>query len=108
MVRHALFGASVLVAALLLGLLQVCVDLVPFRRVLLLRYGWPIGLYLAALLVNLTGALYWLNRAFFLKDTGRKLSHLEKQVRTRSAIVMELTAQLEDSDVSWHGPNRRA
>ena len=52
MVRHALFGASILVAALLLGLLQVCVYLVPFRRVLLLRYRWPIGLYLAALLVN--------------------------------------------------------
>ena len=44
MVRHAVFGASILVAALLLALLQVCVDLVPFRRLLLVRYGWPIGL----------------------------------------------------------------
>jgi hypothetical protein len=46
-----------------------------------------------------------LNRALFLKDTGRKLSHLEKQVRTRSAIVMELTAQLEDDDVQGTRPD---
>jgi hypothetical protein len=105
MLANALLGASVLMLALLMGLLQVCAFLSPYRAELLRYHGWTIGLYAAALFFNLTGGLYWLNRALFLKDTGRKLSHLEKQVRTRSAIVMELTAQLEDDDVPGIGPD---
>jgi hypothetical protein len=103
MLANALLGASVLMLALLLGLLQECAFLSRWRPELLHFHGWTIGLYAAALFFNLTGGLYWLNRALFLKDTGRKLSHLEKQVRTRSAIVMELTAQLEDDDVPGTG-----
>jgi hypothetical protein len=105
MLANALLGAAVLMLALLLGLLQVCAFLSPWRAELLRFHGWTIGLFAAALFFNLAGGLYLLNRALFLKDTGRKLSHLEKQVRTRSAIVMELTAQLEDDDVQGTRPD---
>lgn len=105
MLANALLGAAVILLALLMGLLQVCGFLSPYRDQILHHHAWPIGLYTAALFFNLSGGLYWLNRAIFLKDTGRKLSHLEKQVRTRSAIVMELTAQLEDDDVPGTRPD---
>jgi hypothetical protein len=102
---NALLGAAVILLALLMVVLQVCGFLSPWRDQILRHHGWTIGLYVAALFFSLAGGLYWLNRAIFLKDTGRKLSHLEKQVRTRSAIVMELTAQLEDDDVQGIRPN---
>jgi hypothetical protein len=102
---NALLGATVILLALLMVVLQVCGFLSPYRDQILRHHAWPIGLYAAALFFNLSGGLYWLNRAVFLKDTGRKLSHLEKQVRTRSAIVMELSAQLEDEDVPGIRPN---
>jgi hypothetical protein len=37
--------------------------------------------FLAVLFVNLFAAAFAINRRFFLKDTGRKLSHLDKQLQ---------------------------
>ena len=47
------------------------------------------------LFVNLTALFYLVNRLFFLKDTGRKLAHVERQLRSRSTIVQELSDRLE-------------
>jgi hypothetical protein len=37
----------------------------------------------AVLFVNVFGAALLLQRKFFLKDTGRKLSHLDRQFQVR-------------------------
>ena len=54
--------------------------LVPYRSILIHQYGAVILAWIAALFVNVFAAVYAIQRKFFLKDTGRKLSHVDKQV----------------------------
>lgn len=53
---------------------------VPYKLVLWRAYATPIVSYIAILSVNVFAAAFVLIRKFFLKDTGRKLSHLDKQL----------------------------
>ena len=54
--------------------------LVPYRHALFNRYGTTLLLWFGILFVNVFAAVYTLERKFFLKDTGRKLSHVDRQV----------------------------
>jgi hypothetical protein len=53
---------------------------VPYKLVLWRAYSTPIVAYIAILSVNVFAAAFVLIRKFFLKDTGRKLSHLDRQL----------------------------
>jgi hypothetical protein len=53
--------------------------LVPYRVFLLREYGWALALFFGVLFLNLFAGTFVLIRKFFLKDTGRKLSHIDKQ-----------------------------
>ena len=53
---------------------------VPYKLVLWHAYATPILAYVAILSVNVFAAAFVFIRKFFLKDTGRKLSHLDKQL----------------------------
>jgi hypothetical protein len=53
---------------------------VPYKAVLFDAYATPILIYASALFVNVFAAAFVLIRKFFLKDTGRKLLHLDKQL----------------------------
>lgn len=55
--------------------------LVPYKAILIQQYGTQISLFLVVLFLNLFAAAFAINRRFFLKDTGRKLSHLDKQMQ---------------------------
>jgi len=55
--------------------------LVPYKLVLWRAYETPILAYFGILSVNVFAAAFVLIRKFFLKDTGRKLSHLDKQLQ---------------------------
>ncbi|HEY6269440.1 MAG TPA: hypothetical protein VIX11_14145 [Candidatus Acidoferrum sp.] len=48
-------------------------------------YGTTILIFLAVLSVNLFGAALAIGRRFLLKNTGRKLSHLDKQFNVSHA-----------------------
>jgi membrane protein implicated in regulation of membrane protease activity len=51
----------------------------PYKGVLLHAYGsWILG-FAAVLSFNVFSAVLLLQRKFFLKNTGRKLSHLDRQ-----------------------------
>ena len=54
---------------------------VPYKLVLWRAYATPILAYVGILSVNVFAAAFVLIRKFFLKDTGRKLSHLDKQLQ---------------------------
>jgi hypothetical protein len=54
--------------------------LIPYRHVLFHNYGGTLLRWSAILFVNVFAAVYTLERKFFLKDTGRKLSHVDRQV----------------------------
>jgi hypothetical protein len=50
-----------------------------YKAVLYHAYGPTILIFSAVLFANLFGAALEVGRRFFLKNTGRKLSHLDKQ-----------------------------
>jgi len=51
----------------------------PYKDVLIHAYGSLVLLSSVVLFLNVFGAVLLLQRKFFLKDTGRKLSHLDQQ-----------------------------
>ena len=58
-----------------------------YKAVLFHAYGHTILIFLAVLSVNLFGLALAIGRRFFLKNTGRKLSHLDKQFNVGHADV---------------------
>ena len=92
-------NSLLLTVAILLGLGFLLMDelkfLIPFKFVLYHQYGRTILVWFAILFVNLFAAVYALHRKFFLKDTGRKLSHLDKQVVAGDAPVPPLATHEE-------------
>lgn len=52
---------------------------IPFKVVIWRAYSAYILAYCGLLFVNIFAAVFALNRKFFLKDTGRKLAHLDNQ-----------------------------
>jgi hypothetical protein len=92
---NALLAATLVMVGILFALMDRCAVLQPYRWALLHRYGWTIATWTGLLFVNLAAGFYLLNRLFFLKDTGRKLAHVEKQLRGRSTIAQELSDRLE-------------
>jgi len=71
----------------LFGLMGELKFLVPYKRLIFHQYGTVLLLWLAILFVNLFAAIYWIQRKFFLKDTGRKLIHVDKQALAGHAPV---------------------
>ena len=93
--KNAVFATVILLfcgVAVLLGYLDF---LSPYRDVVLNRYGKFICLYVSLVAVNVYAVFFLLTRTLFLKDTGTKLVHLEKQLRDGS-IPHELGRQLSD------------
>ena len=60
---------------------------IPYKLVLWRAYATPILTYVAVLSANVFAAVFVLIRKFFLKDTGRKLSHLDKQLHAGQTDV---------------------
>ena len=81
MVANALLVTIALLLALGFWLMGELKFFIPYKGVLLKVYGTFIGGYIATLCLNLFAAAFAFNRKFFLKDTGRKLSHLDKQLQ---------------------------
>jgi hypothetical protein len=96
MIANVFFGTTILFIALLFFLLQECSFLIPYRNLLIHKYGSTILLFALALFFNVFAVVYVSARKLFLKDTGRKLAHIEKQLRTGMSISEELSQQLED------------
>jgi hypothetical protein len=87
MVANSLFLTIAVLLALGFWLLGELKFLIPYKAVLFHDYGTVILVYLSTLFVNLFAAAFALNRKFLLKDTGRKLSHLDKQLHVGQTEV---------------------
>jgi hypothetical protein len=66
-----------------------------YKSVLLHEYGEWIGVSIAILFFNVFGAVLLLQRKFLLKNTGRKLSHLDRQFQV-GQIEMPAPPQNEE------------
>jgi len=95
MFGNTLLLTTVIMLGLAFFLMGECQFLIPYRQLLLRKYSTTIALFAAALFVNVFAALYAIGRKLFLKDTGRKLAHLEKELRSGS-ISEELSRRLQE------------
>lgn len=80
MVANTLVVTIALLLALGFWLLGELKFFIPYRHILFQQYGTVLLLWFAVLFVNMFAAIYAVQRKFFLKDTGRKLSHVDTQV----------------------------
>ena len=96
MVTNVFFATTILLMAIGILLLDQCRFLIPYKTLLLQRYGAQILLFAAVLFINVYAAVYFGVRKLLLKETGRKLAHVEKQLRTGQSISQELTERLKE------------
>ena len=80
MASNALLVTITLLLTLGFWLLGELRFLIPYRHVLFHNYGPTLLLWATTLFVNVFAGVYALERKFFLKDTGRKLSHVDHEV----------------------------
>ena len=76
--------------------MQECTFLIPYRQLISHKYAEAIALFAGALFLNLFALFYLLGRKLFLKDTGQKLAHLEKELRSGGSISSELAERLKE------------
>ena len=80
MIANAIFAAAVVTLAVLFFLADKLRFLAPYRLLLFAHYLLAILTSIAILFVNLTAAFFALGRRFFLKDTGSKLAHFDREL----------------------------
>jgi hypothetical protein len=80
MIANALIVTIAILLALGFWLMGELKFLIPYRTILYHQYATMILAWIAIVLVNVFAAMYAIHRKFFLKDTGRKLSHVDKQL----------------------------
>jgi hypothetical protein len=69
--------------------------LAPYKAGIFRRYGWMIVLLVGVLFLNLCAVYYWVARWLFLRDAGRKLSHMDRQLGSRDAVLTDLHRDLK-------------
>jgi hypothetical protein len=79
MVANALLLALTFLLAIVFYLMDDLQFRVPYRAFLFHEYGGALSGFLGTLFLNFFAAAFVLIRKSFLKDTGRKLSHIDKQ-----------------------------
>jgi hypothetical protein len=96
MIPNIFFATTIIFIAIGFLLLQECSFLIPYRALLVEKYGRDIALFAGLLFFNLFALMYLIVRKLLLKETGRKLAHIEKQIRTGESISEELSRRLSE------------
>lgn len=94
MIANSAFLAAMVVMLIAFVLMGELEFLTPYKRLIFGRHldvivGGGIVLFL-----NLFAFFYVAGRGLFLKETGRKLAHVERQLRTADSIVRDLSERL--------------
>ena len=98
MIANAAFLAGMVLLLVTFSLLGPLQFLAPYKRLIAADYGLVILGGLLVVFLNLFALFYLIGRALFLKETGRKLAHVEKQLRTGDTIVRDLSERLAAED----------
>ena len=95
MIRNSAFAAALttfLVAAWMAGELTF---LAPFKAILFHEHGRLIATAALLVFLNLCAGFYAVARTIFLRDAGRKLTQLDRQLKTGGILHEELGAYLK-------------
>ena len=98
MIANSAFLAAMVLMLLTFSLAGQLSFLAPYKHLIVRQYASVIVAALGIVFINLFAVFYLLTRGLFLKDTGRKLAHVEKQLRTGDSIVADLSARLAEED----------
>jgi len=79
MIANTVLATIAILMAVGFWLLGELKFLIPYRHTLIHKYGGVILVWIAVLVMNVFAWVYAIQRKFFLKDTGRKLSHVDNQ-----------------------------
>ena len=80
MIANSIFAATIVTSAVLFFLAGKLRFLAPYRVLLVERYLSLILISITILFLNLVAAFFALGRRFFLKDTGSKLAHFDREL----------------------------
>jgi len=97
MIANALLLTIALLLAYGFWLMDQLKFMAPYKGVVFHAYGGVILTSAGILFCNLFGGVLLLQRKFLLKDTGRKLSHLDRQFQVGQ---IEMPAPAEDQENS--------
>jgi hypothetical protein len=98
MIANSAFLAAMVLVLILFVLMDQLSFLAPYRRLILAQYLWVVVWALVVVFVNLFALFYTVTRRLFLKDTGRKLAHVDRQLLTRDTIVRDLSDRLAQDE----------
>jgi hypothetical protein len=94
---NSAFLAAMVVLLLLFVVVGDVSFLAPYKH-LVLADLWVIVGALVTIFLNLFALVYLTGRGLFLKDTGRKLAHVERQLHTGDTIVRDLSERLDGEE----------
>ena len=66
------------------------------KRLLFREHGWLIGAAVLLVFVHLCALYYGVARWLFVRDAGRKLTYLDRQLSTPRAVLVDLSDQLDE------------
>lgn len=99
MLPNAVFVATLLFLALGFWLTSELRFLAPWRSLIFHHYLTDIARYAALLFANLLALTIWIERKFFLRDTGRKLKHLDQEIHSgHNELSEEITTEFNDEE----------
>ena len=98
MIANTAFLAAMILILLLFSLMGQLEFLAAYKHSIFPRYLWTIVGAVVLVFLNLFGLLYSVTRSLFLKETGRKLAHVEKQLQTGDTVVRDLSDRLADEE----------
>ena len=94
MIANSAFLAAMVLMLIVFGLMDALEFLTPYKRLIFSRHLDVIVGGAFILFLNLFAFFYLATRGLFLKETGRKLAHVERQLRTGDSIVRDLSERL--------------
>jgi hypothetical protein len=69
--------------------------LTPYKAAIFRTYGLHLAVATVLVFLNLCGAYYIVARWLFLRDAGRKLTHIDRQLRSASGLHDDLRQFLQ-------------
>jgi hypothetical protein len=90
MIANAAFLAGLTTFVLAAWLAAELSFLAPYRAAIFRTYGLHIVAGVVLVFVNLLGSYYLIARWLFLRDAGRKLTHIDRQLRSAPGLHDDL------------------
>ena len=94
MIANSAFLAAMVLLLVVFVVFGQLEFLARYKTLILTEYLWVVVGALVVLFLNLFSAIYLIGRGLFLKDTGRKLAHVEKLLHTPDTVAHGLSERL--------------